>query len=111
MAANSCTDDLVRRQRQPNALLRFWLLDFNQCGDISFDEAGVRSAVDAFWLNDPYYPRPPRGDGVEAFEGALWDAFVARYLEVADRILACEEAEVRRLPRMFVTALVEGPRR
>ncbi|KAK7558331.1 zinc finger protein-domain-containing protein [Phyllosticta citricarpa] len=101
VAPNSCTDDL----------LRFWLLDFNQCGDTSFDEAGVRSAVDAFWLNDPYYPRPPRGDGVEAFEGALWDAFVARYLEVADRILACEEAEVRRLSRMFVTALVEGARR
>ncbi|KAK8167150.1 zinc finger protein-domain-containing protein [Phyllosticta citribraziliensis] len=97
--------------RQPDTPLRFWLLDFNQCGDMSFDEAGVRRAVDAFWMNDPYYPRPPRRDGVDDFEGALWDTFVARFLEISEMILAGEEPGVRNLPAMFVDALVERARR
>ncbi|KAH6989286.1 hypothetical protein BKA56DRAFT_513458, partial [Ilyonectria sp. MPI-CAGE-AT-0026] len=35
-----------------------WLLDFNQVRRITMDEAGVAMAVEAFLLNDPYYPRP-----------------------------------------------------
>ncbi|KAK7531298.1 zinc finger protein-domain-containing protein [Phyllosticta citribraziliensis] len=110
MAPNTSTFDLVY-PRQPDTPLRFWLLDFNQCGDMSFDEAGVRRAVDAFWMNDPYYPRPPRRDGVDDFEGALWDTFVARFLEISEMILAGEEPGVRNLPAMFVDALVERARR
>ena len=35
-----------------------WLLDFNQCTKITMDDIGVAKAVDAFWQNDPYFPRP-----------------------------------------------------
>ncbi|KAG9513371.1 4HBT like protein, partial [Aureobasidium melanogenum] len=35
-----------------------WLLDFNQCRRFSHDQAGLKQLVDAFWWNDPYYPRP-----------------------------------------------------
>ena len=38
--------------------IHLWLLDFNQVGDITMDDAGVAKAVTAFWQNDPYFPRP-----------------------------------------------------
>jgi hypothetical protein len=38
-----------------------WLLDFDLCRDITRDKAGVRQAAQAFWGNDPYYPRPVKG--------------------------------------------------
>ncbi|KAG9531859.1 4HBT like protein, partial [Aureobasidium melanogenum] len=39
-----------------------WLLDFNQCRRFSHDQAGLKQLVDAFWWNDPYYPRPSSPD-------------------------------------------------
>ncbi|KAH7309573.1 zinc finger protein-domain-containing protein [Stachybotrys elegans] len=36
-----------------------WMLDFDCCGPISMDRAGVKQAARSFWRNDPYYPRPP----------------------------------------------------
>ncbi|KAH9904391.1 hypothetical protein F4778DRAFT_732310 [Xylariomycetidae sp. FL2044] len=38
--------------------VRVWLLDFNQCQPITLDEAGVDKCVIAFYMNDPYFPRP-----------------------------------------------------
>ncbi|EEU44701.1 uncharacterized protein NECHADRAFT_49569 [Fusarium vanettenii 77-13-4] len=35
-----------------------WLLDFNQVRTITMDADGVAQAVEAFGINDPYYPRP-----------------------------------------------------
>ena len=35
-----------------------WILDFDCCHPISFDEDGVEQAVTAFFRNDPYFPRP-----------------------------------------------------
>jgi hypothetical protein len=36
-----------------------WLLGFNRCQDMTMDESGVNQAVDTYFVNDPYYPRPP----------------------------------------------------
>lgn len=35
-----------------------WMLDFDLCRDMTLDEKGVEQASNAFWGNDPYYPRP-----------------------------------------------------
>jgi len=73
--------------------LHFWLLDFNQVLDITMDQAGIDDAVQAFADNDPYFPRPGRGDGF------LWELFKARYLETSGRIV---EKEHQDLPMKFI---------
>jgi len=67
--------------------VHMWLLDFNQCGAISRDDAGVVSAANAFWENDPYYPRPvPLTDQ----DYGLWEVFRGEYLERSGEILGEE---------------------
>ncbi|PVH77401.1 hypothetical protein DL98DRAFT_550626 [Cadophora sp. DSE1049] len=39
-------------------VVHLWLLDFNQCKEIEMNDMGVAAAVEAFALNDRYYPRP-----------------------------------------------------
>ncbi|KAF1995707.1 hypothetical protein P154DRAFT_499815 [Amniculicola lignicola CBS 123094] len=56
------------------------LLDFNLCTTFPQTAAGLKQLVDAFWWNDPYYPRPNSVDGKDR---KLWDVFVGRYLEVS----------------------------
>ncbi len=70
--------------RGPNRGTSIWCLDFNQCQSLSFAtpaalSTSVVQCVDAYFLNDPYYPRP---DQVE-----LWAAFKANYEATADRII------------------------
>ncbi len=84
--------------------VHMWLLDFNQCGAISKDEAGVVSAVDAFWQNDPYYPRPvPPADQ----DFGLWEVFRDEYLERSREILGEEVG----LAEGFVGRVVEEAER
>jgi hypothetical protein len=84
--------------------VHMWLLDFNQCGKISRDEAGVISAADAFWENDPYYPRPvPAADQ----DYGLWDVFREEYLERSGEILGEEGG----FARAFVERVIEEERR
>ncbi|KAF2259872.1 hypothetical protein CC78DRAFT_425526, partial [Lojkania enalia] len=35
-----------------------WLLDYESCKPLAMEEDGLDQAVDAFYRNDPYYPRP-----------------------------------------------------
>lgn len=77
-----------------------WVLDFNQCQPISMDEAGVSQAVEAYMINDPYYPRPPvEDDG--GHDSRLWSTFAIRYIRISDRILR-KNPELRSLPRLFI---------
>jgi hypothetical protein len=62
-------------------VLHLWCLDFNQCKKITLDDRGVAQCVDAFIENDPYYPRPRRG------QTDLWEAFACRYKEVSREVL------------------------
>ncbi|KAI0351815.1 hypothetical protein OH77DRAFT_1523922 [Trametes cingulata] len=79
-------------------VVRFYLIDFNQVRE--FDRLGgdVTTLVDAFFANDPYYPRPIPGE-------PLYDIFKETYLRScdtgyrsgADRFLrAIEEQEASR---------------
>jgi hypothetical protein len=106
-----------------------WVLDFNQCADISMDENGCIKAAEAFWDNDPYYPRPGCLDPysseiLKSIESStdeatattpstvtdeeLWNFFKEKYLEFSGRIM--EEAgaeEWQSLPEIFVQKVVE----
>ena len=68
-------------------VVRLWLLDFNQCGKMSRDDAGVDSAANAFWENDPYYPRPVPPTSQDH---SLWEVFRAEYLKHSSAILASQ---------------------
>ena len=61
-----------------------WILDFDCCKPMSLDEKGVDQAVTAFYQNDPYYPRPKRGD---LGDQTLWKVFKDRFLEASETIL------------------------
>ena len=87
----------VRRQcRLMDGKAAVWLLDSDRCRGIGMDEKGVGIAVNAFWLNDPYYPRPG---------GRLWEGFRERYLERSGEILGDGSEVVKGLPGNFVEGI------
>ena len=75
-----------------------WLLDFDCCRHMPLDEKGVEQAVSAFCRNDPYYPRPRRGNSKDQ---ALWVFFKDRFLEASEGILEDGSPEAR-LPALWV---------
>lgn len=74
-----------------------WLLDFNQCREISMDHKGVDEAVDAFCVNDPYYPRP-------SVDEQLWIVFRDQYLSASAVIM--DGTDHSSLPGLFVQGVV-----
>ncbi|KAG9206990.1 hypothetical protein G6514_000281 [Epicoccum nigrum] len=63
-----------------------WMLDFDCVRRISMDERGLRQAADAFWRNDPYFPRPWAHN--YTLEGKnLWSVFALEFLGESGRIL------------------------
>ncbi|KAF2837766.1 hypothetical protein M501DRAFT_994997 [Patellaria atrata CBS 101060] len=67
---------------------KVWLLDFDLCQDMSMDEAGVNQAVEAFFRNDPYYPRPYTSSTDEL--DPLWVVFKKQFLRTSEILLrAC----------------------
>ncbi|KAK0609631.1 hypothetical protein DIS24_g12301 [Lasiodiplodia hormozganensis] len=82
-----------------------WVLDFNQCQPISMDEAGVSQAVEAYMINDPYYPRPPVEDD-DGHDSRLWSTFAIRYVRISDQILR-KNPELRSFPRLFINKVME----
>lgn len=80
-----------------------WLLDFNQVRPITMDAEGVAQVVEAFGINDPYYPRPLQESPVAQ---NLWDQFVKVYLDTAGKVLAGEGNETLDLPNQFIQEVV-----
>lgn len=106
--------------------INMWLLDFRRCGDIfvktdsrcgaslrpSVNEArsvrkltaGLQLAIDAFFLNDPYFPRPLSPN---AHERQIWEAFSNAYLKTGEGILETEEdGEIKNLPARFIQMVI-----
>ncbi|KAF4580888.1 calcineurin-like phosphoesterase [Ophiocordyceps camponoti-floridani] len=54
-----------------------WMLDFECCKPILTTAEGVDKAVDAFFMNDPYFPRPGLPGTVD---DVLWRLFANTYL-------------------------------
>lgn len=97
----------------PNFGQRFismYLLDFNRCKQLELRgtsedrENSVKMAVDAFFRNDPYYPRPPSSNDNEKL---LWDNFSQAYLYAASKILSTEEDVIQQLPKQFIHCIEE----
>jgi len=105
------------------------LLDFDQVATIPMTPQGVDLAVEAFFLNGAYYPRPSH----KGLEREVWTTFRERYLHTSLRIveadheahtnllawlgplggkpadlLACGFDERLGLPEMFVRKVEEG---
>jgi hypothetical protein len=58
---------------------------------MTWDEEGVKQACDAFFRNDPYFPRP-RGRAHQDYE--LWTIFRQRFLEASEHILQEQDADL-----------------
>lgn len=69
-----------------------FVLDFNQARPITLDDKGVALAVEAWQLNDPYYPRPPCRCETP-IQHTIWKAFATCYLRVSHTILSEEVGE------------------
>ncbi|MCJ1439521.1 hypothetical protein MMC27_008915 [Xylographa pallens] len=96
----------IKKQNFGRRSVHMWVLDFNRCQSISMDEKGLKQAVRAFYMNDPYYPRPGSDNPKDE---AVWEQFSTRYLSASKRIVGDGETK---LPSMFVKMLVvEGERR
>lgn len=101
-----------------------WLLDFNLCsrfeveqfvGEAERLDGLVEHLIYAFFVNDPYYPRPwtpkDRERGREEGDILLWETFAKAYVGQADGILQSLKGEIygalKDLPGMFIRGCVE----
>ncbi len=78
-------------------MLGLWYLDFNQCHKTSIDQRGVDEAVDAFCVNDTYYPRP-------YVDEQLWIFFRDKCLSASALIV--DDTDRSSLPGLLVQEVV-----
>ena len=88
-----------------------FVLDFNQVRTITMDDEGVAMAVEAWRLNDPYYPKPLRQT---AAEKRVWEAFAVSYLNASHEVITrslegCQGIDPG-LPRKFILGITEVER-
>ncbi|KAI3143733.1 hypothetical protein CBS147325_5650 [Penicillium roqueforti] len=112
MAPHSDLESMRRDKLQRRATC-VWVLDFNLC-NIWEERKGlerpddlIAHLVDAFFENDPYYPRPSEDSEPEM---SLWITFSSSYLDVAARLLsvAGKDPRLGLLPQKFIDACVSG---
>jgi hypothetical protein len=86
-----------------------FVLDFNQVRRITLDDEGVAMAVEAWRLNDPYYPKPLRRTPAERH---VWKAFVISYLAASQEVMSLQgyQGMVLVLPRKFILGITEVER-
>ncbi|KAF2489517.1 hypothetical protein BU16DRAFT_598576 [Lophium mytilinum] len=80
-----------------------WILDFDCCKPITMDIAGVEQACHAFFLNDPYYPRP-YSTAIE--DQDLWEGFRIRFLATSYRLLGAQ-SPYETLPLLLMDKIEE----
>ncbi|KAK4460937.1 zinc finger protein-domain-containing protein [Cladorrhinum samala] len=93
-------------------VIELFVLDFNQVRSITLDDEGVALAVQAWQLNDPYYPKPP-GCCETPMQRNIWKTFATSYLEVSHAILSEEvgqEEKVLDLPGKFLLGISDAER-
>lgn len=86
-----------------------FVLDFNQVRTMTMDDGGVAMAMEAWRLNDPYFPKPLRKTKAEE---SVWRAFLVSYLAASDEVMSVEgcEGEARALPGKFIAGITEVER-
>lgn len=95
----------IARLEQEELVL--WMLDYDCVRDMSQDREGVEQAVQAFYRNDPYLPRPHSFGHTES-DVQLWEVFKARFLKASKDILG---DQVTGLPEEWVRQVEEEGRR
>ena len=83
-----------------------WLLDFDCCKAMPFDEAGVEQATEAFYKNDPFFPRPKSQENSEEYgedlrDQILWGEFKDTFLKVSKTMIDAESVQAE-LPQRWV---------
>ncbi|KFA81715.1 hypothetical protein S40288_11751 [Stachybotrys chartarum IBT 40288] len=73
-----------------------WVIDFNQCARFEENDAGLKQIVDAFFWNDPYYPRPNLENDKDM---ELWAVFRKQYLDVSTMLTESV------MPEEFITRI------
>jgi hypothetical protein len=66
--------------------LLIWMLDYDCVREMSHDQNGVEQAVQAFYRNDPYFPRPHSYGHTES-DLRLWKVFKTQFLTASKDIL------------------------
>ncbi|KAK3383185.1 hypothetical protein B0T24DRAFT_587861 [Lasiosphaeria ovina] len=86
-----------------------WVLGFSKVRSITLDDEGVALALEAWRLNDPYFPKPR---GPTRPEKHAWWLFFSSYLAMSRNILKEEDEweTIRHLPRKFIDGVVEAER-
>lgn len=90
-------------------MTELFVLDFNQVRTITMDDEGVAMAVEAWRLNDPYYPKPLRQTAAERH---VWKAFVISYLAASQAVMSLQGCQgiALALPRKFILGITEVER-
>ncbi|KAJ0414390.1 zinc finger protein-domain-containing protein [Aspergillus carlsbadensis] len=87
-------------------LHEMWILDFDLARPMTMDEHGVRQAANAFWKNDPFYPRPDQ-------HSAIWKAFHEQYLSTSKEHISGtgpDDGLRESLPGQFIRLVEKSPR-
>ncbi|KAK0370439.1 hypothetical protein CLIM01_12211 [Colletotrichum limetticola] len=81
-----------------------WMIDFDDCHDITMDDAGIDKAVKAFIETNHYCPRPNSGDN---YIETMWKDFSSMYLSFSSTIMTKlgKKNELGNLPAKFVERL------
>lgn len=84
-----------------------FVLDFNQVRSIEdkMNDEGIEMMVEAWRINDPYFPKPFRQTSAEKL---VWTAFAGSYVEASAEVLkdqGFEEDEDMLLPRKFIAGI------
>lgn len=87
---------------------QLWVIDFNQCSKIPMTKEGIASAVEAYLINDPYFPRPLAENTKDR---DLWNTFREAYVEKSNVIVDGKSPEIRALPGVFLELLVAAQRK
>ncbi|PTB53102.1 hypothetical protein M431DRAFT_556142 [Trichoderma harzianum CBS 226.95] len=86
----------------PHAL---WILDFDLCRDLIFDEKGIEQACKAFWRNDPFYPRPGSSNTESQ---RLWAIFEERFMVSSAEALRSEPDQIKQLPKRLIEMIKQA---
>ncbi|KAI0202320.1 zinc finger protein-domain-containing protein [Astrocystis sublimbata] len=81
-----------------------WILDFDLCRSMSMDLSGVEQAAEAFLGNDPFFPRPSRGQEEE--DEDIWKQFKAAFLEASLTVIRQAASDVPEdLPQLLLDTI------
>ncbi|KAK2591965.1 hypothetical protein QQS21_010337 [Conoideocrella luteorostrata] len=90
-------------------LTSLWMIDFDDCSDISMNQDGVEKAVKAFVDTNHYCPRPNSGNN---FIQQAWYEFGKRYLDWSAKILEKTNfSNLKDYPLKFLVGVHEKTRK